>query len=147
MVHRNESTQLQDALLAPGGRLMEKVIGYVSAIFAAVLCALDLFILTAIVLGAGKLLALWALLAFSTPLTYFLATVGYRLMRARPNSVGSIASPAAWLTCFALFSALTLIFIVGAIAQRDLALAQGAAMSALLALLAFGAASHFHRRK
>ena len=147
MIHHDRSTQLQDALLAHGSRRMEKAIGCVSVLVAAALAAFNLFILTAIVRGESKLLFLWALLSFSTAVTYFFATVGYRLLRARPNSVGSIASPAAWFTCFAFFGVLTLLFIAGAIARRDLALAQGAAMSALLALLAYGAASHFRRRK
>ncbi len=147
MIHHDRSTQLQDALLAHGSRRMEKAIGCVSVLVAAALAAFNLFILTAIVRGEGRLLFLWALLSFSTAVTYFLATVGYRLLRARPNPVGSIASPAAWFTCFAFFGVLTLLFIAGAIAKRDLALAQGAAMSALLALLAYGAASHFRRRK
>lgn len=147
MANHDKPTQLQDALLSPGRRHMEKAIGWVSVLVAVVLAAFDLFILMGIVRGKGNSLGVLALLVCSTALTYFFATVGYRLVRARPNTVGSIASPAAWFTCFAFFGVFTLLFIAGAIAKRDLALAQGAVLSALLALLAFGAASHFRRRR
>jgi hypothetical protein len=50
-------------------------------------------------------------------------------------------------TCFAFFGTLTLLFFAFVVARRDLTAAQGAARSALLALLAYGAASHLRRRK
>jgi hypothetical protein len=133
--HHDKSTQLQDALLAPGSRSAETAIGWISAVVAAALATFDVFTLTAIVRGSGNLAGLWTVLTVSAALTYFFATVGYRLVRARPNKVGSIASSAIWFICFAVFGILTLLFIAVAVAKRDFAVAQGATLSALLALL------------
>ena len=146
MVPNHRPNQLQDTLLTPGPRYFEKPIGYVCVLVAAALAAFDTFLLLTMVRGQGKLLGLAVVLVCSTPLIYFFATVGRRLILNRPNTFGSIASPAAWFTCFAVFLFLTLLFIATAILKRDVGLAQGATMSALLALLAFGAASHFRRR-
>ena len=147
MSDRERLTPIQEVLLAPGDRLFEKAVGWASALIAALLTAFDVFLVAPIVSGRLKEPGLWALLASSVALTYFFASVGYRLIRARPNSVGSIASPANWFTCFGLLVALSLTFVVAAIVKRDLLFAQGAALSGLLALLAFGAASHFHRKR
>ena len=147
MSDRDHSNPVQEALLAPGGRHFEKAVGWVSALVAAALAAFDLFLAVPIATGRFKELGLWALLAFSVALTYFFASVGYRLIREGPNSVGSIASPATWLTCFGLLVALSLAFVAAAVIEREFLFAQGAALSGLLALLAFGAASHFRRNR
>lgn len=148
MAHRDNSTQLKDTLLATAPRYMEKAIGWVSVLVAASLGAFGLFILfAAIVRGKTNLLGLWVLLPVPAILFYFFASVGYRLLRAKPNAVGSIASPAVWLTCTVFFGVLTLAFIAVAITKQVFAGAQGAALSALFALLSYGAASHFRRRK
>ena len=147
MSDHHHSTPIQEALLAPSGRHLKKSVGWVSALIAAILAAFDLFLVVPIVGGRFKQPGLWALLALSVALTYFFASVGYRLIQDKPNSVGSIASPATWFTCFGLFVALSLAFVLAAVVQRDLLFAQGAAVSGLLALLAFGAASHFRRRR
>lgn len=147
MVHNNLSDQLQDALLTPGPRYFEKSIGYGCVLIATALAAFDIVLLLTLIRGKGNPMGLGALMACTAILLYFFATVGRRLILNRPNTFGSIATPTVWLACFAVFGALTLLFITLAIAKRDLGLAQGATMSALLALLAFGAASHFRRRK
>ena len=147
MSDHDHSTPIQEVLLAPSGRHLEKAVGWVSALIAALLAAFDLFLVAPIALGRFKELGLWALLAFSVALTYFFASVGYRLIRERPNSVGSVASPATWFTCFGLLAALSLAFVVAAVVEREFLFAQGAALSGLLALLAFGAASHFRRSR
>ena len=128
-------------------KVLREVDRMVDVSIAALLTAFDVFLVAPIVSGRLKEPGLWALLASSVALTYFFASVGYRLIRARPNSVGSIASLATWFTCFGLLVALSLTFVVAAIVKRDLLFAQGAALSGLLALLAFGAASHFHRKR
>ncbi len=97
--------------------------------------------------GTGKLIGLGALLVCAATLTCFFATVGRRLILNRPNTFGSIASPFTWFMCFSIFGLMTLVFIASAIIQRDMGPAQGAALSALLALLAYGTASHFRRRR
>ena len=61
--------------------------------------------------------------------------------------MGSIASPAIWFTCFGLLVALSLVFVVAAVVEQEFLFAQGAALSGLLALLAFGAGSHFRRSR
>ena len=147
MSDRDHSSPLQRTLLASSGRHLEKAVGWVSALIAAFLAAFDLLLMLPIAFGTSKELGLWALLAFSVALTYFFASVGYRLIRKKPNSVGSIASPVTWLTCFGLFVALWLAFVVAAVVKKDVFLAQGAALAGLLALLAFGAASHVRRHR
>lgn len=143
MAQPDNATQFQDVLLAPGSSLLEKAIGWVSLFVAAAFVAFDVFILMAMLRGKGQLWGLLALLALFAVLACFFAMVGYRLVRARPNAVGSILSPAVWFACVGVFGVLALLFIAGAIAKRDFAFAQGAAAAALLALLSFGAASHF----
>ena len=148
MTHNNQPNPLQDTLLMPGPRYFERAVGWVCVLIAAGLAAFEIFLLRALFSGNGKLWGILALLFFSTALIYFFATVGRRLILNRPNTFDSIASPVVWFTCFGVFGFLTLLFIAFAIAKRDFALAQGATFSALLALLSFGAASHFrHRRK
>jgi hypothetical protein len=144
---RENSTPIPEVLLAPGGRPFEKAVGWASALTAALLTAFDLFLVAPIASGRSNEPGLWALLAFSVALTYFFASVGYRLIRARPNSVGSVASPATWSTCFGLLVVSSLTFVVAAVVKRELLFAQGAALSGLLALLAFGAAFHFRRKQ
>ena len=145
MSHRDHSTPVQEALLAQSSRHFEHAIGWISALIALLLAAFDLFLAAPIVSGRYKELGLWGLLALSVVITYFFASVGYRLIRSKPNSVGSIASPTAWFTCFGLFLVLSIAFVLAAIFKRDFQFAQGAALSGLLALLAFGAGSHFRR--
>jgi hypothetical protein len=126
---------------------MAEAIGWVSVAIAGALAAFDAFLVAPLVRGSASPFVLLGLIAFSTGLTYFFAAVGYRLVRARPNAVGSIANPAVWFTCFVCFAILALLFLAGAIAKSDFAFAQCAAVAALLALLAFGAATHFRRHR
>ena len=138
---------LRELLLVEAGRPFEKLIGWASAAVACSLLALAIFFLAAIVRGSSQHLGLWSLLAFTGAVAYFFATIAYRLLSQQPNEVGSVASPAMWLWCLAFFASLTAFFIFCAVAFRSFSMAQGAALSGLLALLSFGAAQHFRRRK
>lgn len=145
MSHRDHSSPVPEALLAQNSRHLELAIGWISALIALLLAAFDLFLATPIVSGRFKELGLWGLLALSVVITYFFASVGYRLIRAKPNSVDSVASSTTWFTCFGLFLALSLASALAAIFKQDFQFAQGAALSGLLALFSFGAGSHFRR--
>ena len=116
-------------------------------LFAAALATFGAFLLLTIVRGNGKPLGLAALLVCTTALFYFFAMVGRRLILNRPNTFGSVASPATWFTCFAVFGVLTLLLVADAFSKQDMGLFRTATGSALLTLLAFGAASHFRKRK
>ena len=147
MTQNDQPNPLQDTLLMPGTRSFERAVGWVCVLIVAGLAVFEIFLLQALFRGNGKLWGILALLAFSTALIYFFATVGRRLILNRPNSFGSLASPTVWFTCFGVFGLFTLVTVAVAIAKRDFASAQAATSSALLALLAFGAALHFRQRK
>jgi hypothetical protein len=146
-VSDRDSNSFQQFLLAPSGRHFEKGVGCVSALIAAVLAAFDVFLLVPMSTGNFKNFGLFSLLVISLALTYFFASVGYRLIRNRPNLVGSVAAPALWFACFLIFAALSIAFVSSAVLKHDFNFAQGAALSGLLALLAFGAGSHFRGRR
>lgn len=147
MLPNDLPNQLQDTLLKPVPRDFHKPIGYVCVLFGVALAAIGALLILTMFRGNGKPLGLAALLVCSAALGYFFAAVGRRLIHNRPNAFGSVASPTVWFTCFVIFGALTLLLVADALANQDVGLAQIATGSALLTLLAFGAASHFLRRK
>lgn len=147
MLPNDLTSQLQDTLLKPVPRDFQKPIGHVCMLLAAALAAFGAFLFLTMIQGNGKPLGLLGLTVFSAALAYFFAVVGRRLILNRPNTFGSVASPTAWFTCFAFFGVFTLLLVADAIAKQDVGLARTATGSALLTLLAFGAASHFRKRK
>lgn len=139
--------QFRDALLMPAPRLVERLVGFASALVAVSLTAFAAFILVAIARGRGWPAALWSTFAVTVAVLHFFTTVAYRLLRNKPHRSGSMTSPAAWFACFAVFGLLTAALVVCAVVFRDFSFAQGATLSGLLALLSFGAATHFRQRR
>ena len=79
-------------------------------------------------------------------LTTFFVLAGHRLVFGHPNRHGSLFAPWVWFAISAVLLAGTMFFGVVAFKQPSIESAQGILSSLLLALLSYGAGSHFRRK-
>jgi len=140
-------TRTERLLLQPAGERMERWVGIVSSAIGIALGSLLLwFAVVVLTRGLVAPVGAWVFMAVVGALTYFFTSAGYRLVRRIPNRYGSILSPRAW-------SVLAVVFLGGgaigcylSIIAKDYRHLDGVASAMLLALLSFGAASHFRRK-
>ena len=139
-------TRTEELLLQSVGERMESWVGIVCGAIGIALGSLVLWLAVVALTRGRPPVGVCVVMAVVGALTYFFTSVGYRLVRRIPNRYGSILSPRAW-------SVLTVVFFGGgaiggyfSIITEDYRHLDGVACAMLLALLSFGAASHFRRK-
>ena len=140
-------SRTEELLLRPAGKPLERLIGVVCLCIGVALSALTVWLLAAASDRGPLPLVAWLFLLLFVSLAVLFLNLGYRLALNRANEFGSLLSP----RFFAGFAFLCLVLaaygVALAIVNRDYLLGQGIVCALLLALLSYGAACHFKRRK
>lgn len=139
-------TPTEQVLLRPSPSWLDRVVGLIAMAIAlllvAVIYALGHALLQRPALSVGAVVAFAVLLL----LTALFALSGHRLVFREPNRYGSLFAPWVWFSISATLLAAALLGGVMAIRHPSAEVAQGILSSLLLALLSYGAGSHFRRK-
>jgi magnesium-transporting ATPase (P-type) len=123
------------------------VLGVLCAAIAFLLAMFLVWTLSWVLYNSNGSRGLWLFLATVFLLVWFFSLVAYRLLRDRTNVYGSVLPPKAWYIIAILFCVAGIAFVVLAISTRESAPLGGSLCSWLLALLAYGAGSHFASKR
>lgn len=140
-------TPAERALLRATSSWLERVIGVI-ALIVGLFLAVVTFTLgrTSFNRAQTPSVGIYVLLGVVLVLILFFAIAGLRLLLQTPNRFGSLFSPWVWFAISATLLLLVVVFIVVGVKQATLNTAQGAISGLLLALLSYGAGSHFRRK-
>jgi hypothetical protein len=141
-----DQTPVEKTLLQPASTWLERAVGLVAMAVALLLAlatyALGRALLERPITSIGVVILFGVLVV----LTVLFVLAGHRLVFGQPNRHGSLFAPWVWFAISATLLITTLFVGVVALKQPSVESAQGVLSSLLLALLSYGAGSHFRRK-
>ena len=141
-----DETSAEKALLQPASSWLERVVGLV-AMAVALLLALATYALgRALLERPAPSVGVVILFGVLFILTVLFVLAGHRLVFGQPNRHGSLFAPWVWFAISGTLLATTLFLGVVAFKRPTVESAQGILSALLLALLSYGAGSHFRRK-
>jgi hypothetical protein len=138
---------LQDKLLQPVSKWEARAVGVACLLASVLLGAFTLWGTFMTITRNPTALALWLLLSLSAALALLFGTAGYRLVASRPNRTGSVLPPVVWAVLALVFLAHAIAGLVFSLVSQELQHVEAIIILLLLALLSYGAWSHFAGRR